>query len=187
MTSRLINLKNLTRSQARAQAFLTPTPRETLDGIPAVPQLRAHLDRGPVTEGAAPSRKEGRVPRTSSSFSGVVVAFPGISWTTPTGPVVDDAEEEGNYVDEDEDDSTEAVHTPVGASQGTGGSTLANYNHPEPSLLSIMKQMIQILANIQAASFSEASIPPAFQNPSMKAPDCFDGTEPFKVRSFIQS
>ncbi|MBW0577582.1 hypothetical protein O181_117297 [Austropuccinia psidii MF-1] len=31
-----------TRSQARTQAFLTPTPRATLDGTPAVSQLRSH-------------------------------------------------------------------------------------------------------------------------------------------------
>ncbi|MBW0565900.1 hypothetical protein O181_105615, partial [Austropuccinia psidii MF-1] len=32
-----------TRSQARAQAVLIPTPRAPLDGTPAVPQLRAHF------------------------------------------------------------------------------------------------------------------------------------------------
>ncbi|MBW0584119.1 hypothetical protein O181_123834, partial [Austropuccinia psidii MF-1] len=40
-----------TRSQARAQAVLTPTPRAPLDGIPAVSQLRAKLDKGPILEG----------------------------------------------------------------------------------------------------------------------------------------
>ncbi|MBW0493036.1 hypothetical protein O181_032751 [Austropuccinia psidii MF-1] len=48
---------NWTRSQARDQAVLSPTPRVPLDGTPAVPQLRAHLDRGP-----APSSREGRGP-----------------------------------------------------------------------------------------------------------------------------
>ncbi|MBW0467101.1 hypothetical protein O181_006816 [Austropuccinia psidii MF-1] len=43
------------------------------------------------------------------------------------------------------------------------------------------------MANLQEASSSEASRPPAFKNPSMKAPECFDGTQPFKVRIFIQS
>ena len=37
--------------------------------------------------------------------------------------------------------------------------------------------MTQIMANLQAASSSEASSPP----------ECFDGTQPFKVRSLIQS
>ncbi|MBW0588673.1 hypothetical protein O181_128388 [Austropuccinia psidii MF-1] len=40
-----------TRSQSRAQYVLTPTPRAPLDGTPTVPQLRAHLDRGPNGEG----------------------------------------------------------------------------------------------------------------------------------------
>ncbi|MBW0534671.1 hypothetical protein O181_074386 [Austropuccinia psidii MF-1] len=50
-----------------------------------------------------------------------------------------------------------------------------------------MQQMTQIMANLQAASSSEASRPPALKTPSMKAPECFDGTQPFKVRCFIQS
>ncbi|MBW0472027.1 hypothetical protein O181_011742 [Austropuccinia psidii MF-1] len=48
-----------TRSQARAQAVLTPTPRVPLDGTSAVPQMRAHSYRGPNVKRAAPSRKEG--------------------------------------------------------------------------------------------------------------------------------
>ncbi|MBW0510319.1 hypothetical protein O181_050034 [Austropuccinia psidii MF-1] len=43
------------------------------------------------------------------------------------------------------------------------------------------------MANLQADSVSESSRPPAFKTPSMKAPECFEGTQPFKVRSFIQS
>ncbi|MBW0521888.1 hypothetical protein O181_061603 [Austropuccinia psidii MF-1] len=45
-----------------------------------------------------------------------------------------------------------------------------------------MQQMTQIRANIQ-----EASGTTALKTPSMKAPDFFDGTQPFKVRSPIQS
>ncbi|MBW0506522.1 hypothetical protein O181_046237 [Austropuccinia psidii MF-1] len=85
---------------------------------------------------------------------------------------------------------TEGVPAPVGASQGTGGPTLAESNQPvshqsEPSLLAIIQKMTQIMTNLQAASYSEASRPPAFKTPSMKAPECIDGTRPFKVRSFI--
>ncbi|MBW0501126.1 hypothetical protein O181_040841 [Austropuccinia psidii MF-1] len=54
-------------------------------------------------------------------------------------------------------------------------------------LTAIMQQMTQIMANFQATSVSEPSRPPAFKTPSMKVPECFDGTHPFKVRSFIQS
>ncbi|MBW0550071.1 hypothetical protein O181_089786 [Austropuccinia psidii MF-1] len=42
------------------------------------------------------------------------------------------------------------------------------------------------MVNLQEASSSEESGPPAFKTPSMKAPECFDGTQSFKVRSFIQ-
>ncbi|MBW0469047.1 hypothetical protein O181_008762 [Austropuccinia psidii MF-1] len=50
-----------------------------------------------------------------------------------------------------------------------------------------MQKMTQIMANLQAASSSEAARPPAFKTLSMKAPERFDGTQPFKARSFIQS
>ncbi|MBW0476106.1 hypothetical protein O181_015821 [Austropuccinia psidii MF-1] len=159
--SSIFPLQMKRRSQARTQAVLTPTPRAPLNGTPAVPQLRAHLNRGPNVQGAEPSRKEGRVPRISSSFSGVVGRFPGLSRTTLKGP-------------------------------SSGGPTPAQSNQSvshqsEPSLLAIMQQITQIMANLQAASSSEASRPPAFKTPSMEAPECFDSTQPFKVRSFIQS
>ncbi|MBW0534955.1 hypothetical protein O181_074670, partial [Austropuccinia psidii MF-1] len=111
---------------------------------------------------------------------------------TPAGPGEDGEEEEEISVEEEESDGTEGVPAPVESSQGTGGPTLAHSNQPfshqsEPSLLAIMQQMTHIMANLQEASSSEASRPPAFKNPSMKAPECFDGTQPSKVRSFIQS
>ncbi|MBW0472837.1 hypothetical protein O181_012552 [Austropuccinia psidii MF-1] len=99
--------------------------------------------------------KEGRGPRRSSSFSGVVGGFPGLSRTTFKGPGEDGKEEEENSVEEEESDVTEGVHAP---------------------------QMTQTMANIQ-----EASRPQAFEISSMKEPECFDGTQPFKVRIFIQS
>ncbi|MBW0468877.1 hypothetical protein O181_008592 [Austropuccinia psidii MF-1] len=181
-----------TRSKARTQAVLNPTPRAPLNGTSEVLHLRAKLYRGPILEGAAPSRKEGRGPRRSSSFSGVIGGFPGTSKTIFRGSEEDGEEEEENSVEEEESAGTECVPAPVGESQGTEGPTLAQCNHPvshqsEPSLLAIMQQMTQIMATLQAASSSEASRPPAFKNASMKAPECFDGTQPFKVRSFIQS
>ncbi|MBW0486063.1 hypothetical protein O181_025778 [Austropuccinia psidii MF-1] len=86
----------------------------------------------------------------------------------------------------------EGVPAPVGALQGTEGPTLALSDQPvshqaAPYLLAIMQQMTQIMANHQAVSSSEASRPSAFKTPSMKAPESFDGTQPFKIRSFIQS
>ncbi|MBW0498515.1 hypothetical protein O181_038230 [Austropuccinia psidii MF-1] len=49
-----------------------------------------------------------------------------------------------------------------------------------------MQQMNQIMANLKAASSSEASRPQAFGTTSMKAPDCFDGTSSLKVRIYIR-
>ncbi|MBW0548600.1 hypothetical protein O181_088315 [Austropuccinia psidii MF-1] len=95
-----------TRSQARTQAVLTPTPRATLDRTTAVPQLRAQLDRGSIMEGEAPSRDEGRGPRRSSSFSGVAGSFPGRSKTSLKVPGEDDEEEEENSVGEEESEGT---------------------------------------------------------------------------------
>ncbi|MBW0533355.1 hypothetical protein O181_073070 [Austropuccinia psidii MF-1] len=118
------------RSLARTQAVLTPAPRAPLDGTPAVPQLRAQLDRGPIMEGAAPSRKEVRGPRRSSSCSGVVGGFPGLSRTSLKVPGEDDEEEEGDSVEEEGSDGTEAAPPPVRASQGTGRPTLAQCDQP---------------------------------------------------------
>ncbi|MBW0566903.1 hypothetical protein O181_106618 [Austropuccinia psidii MF-1] len=128
--------------------------------------------------------KEGRVPRRSISFTGVVGGLPGTSRTIFRGP--------GEDGEEEESDGTEGVTAPVGASQGTGGPTLAQSNQPvshqsEPSLLAIIHQMTQNMANLEAVSSFEAPRPPAFKTPSMKALECFDGTQPFKVQSFIQS
>ncbi|MBW0569144.1 hypothetical protein O181_108859 [Austropuccinia psidii MF-1] len=143
-------------------------------------------------EGAAPSRKEGRGRRRSNTFSGVAGGFPGASRTIYRGPGEVGEEEEENSVEEEESDGTEDVPAPVGASQGTEGPFLAQSDQPvshqsQPTLFAIMQQMTQIMANLQAASDSESSRPLAFKTPSMKEPECFDGTQPFKVRSFIQS
>ncbi|MBW0517026.1 hypothetical protein O181_056741 [Austropuccinia psidii MF-1] len=127
-----------TGSKARTQVALTPTPRAPLDGTPVVPQLRVKLDRGPILEGEAPSRKEGRGPRRSSSFSGVVGGFPGTLSTIFRGPWEDGEEEEEDSVEEEESDYTEGVPAPVGASQGIEGPTLAQSNQPKPYLLTIM-------------------------------------------------
>ncbi|MBW0551670.1 hypothetical protein O181_091385 [Austropuccinia psidii MF-1] len=135
--------------------------------------------------------KEGRGPRRSISVSGVVGSFPGLSRTTFKGTGEDYEEEEESSVEEQEPDCTEGVPSPVGASQGTEGPTLAQSNRPvshksEPSLLAIMQQMTQIMAMLQAASLSEASRPTAFKNSSMKVAEWFDGTQPFKFRIFFQ-
>ncbi|MBW0507149.1 hypothetical protein O181_046864 [Austropuccinia psidii MF-1] len=67
--------------------------------------------------------------------------FPGLLRTTVKGPG-EDGEEENS-------DGTEGVPACVGESQGTGGLALAQSNQSEPSLLAIMQQMTQIMANFQ--------------------------------------
>ncbi|MBW0508040.1 hypothetical protein O181_047755 [Austropuccinia psidii MF-1] len=99
----LLETLKQTRSQARSQAVLTPTPRAPLDSTPAVPQLRAQYGRrSTIQEGRKRAknikffiRSSLQIPRT---FKG-----PG-----------EDSEEE-----EEESDGTEGVPAPVGASQGT--------------------------------------------------------------------
>ncbi|MBW0465442.1 hypothetical protein O181_005157 [Austropuccinia psidii MF-1] len=94
-----------TRSQARAHTVITPTPRAPLDGTPAVPQPRAQLYIGP--------HLEGRLSRTTFKGSGE-----------------DSEEEDDNSGEEEESEGTEGFPSPVGASQGTGGPTIDQSNHP---------------------------------------------------------
>ncbi|MBW0473681.1 hypothetical protein O181_013396 [Austropuccinia psidii MF-1] len=127
--------------QTRAQAGLTPAPRGPLDGTPAVPQERTNHGRGRAIQ-------EGR----KRAY---------------------DEEEEENSLEEEESDGTEGVPAPVGEYQDTGGPSIAQSNQPfsnqsEPPLLTIMHQMTQSMANLQDASSSEGSRPPAFKTTSMK-------------------
>ncbi|MBW0553095.1 hypothetical protein O181_092810 [Austropuccinia psidii MF-1] len=112
-----------TRSQARTQALLTPTPKAPSDGTPAVSQLRTHFGRSSTIQGGRKRAKR--------------IKGPG-----------EDGEEE-----EEESDGTEGVPAPVGAAQVTEGPTLAQSNQPfshqsEPFLLAIMEQITQIMANL---------------------------------------
>ncbi|MBW0485559.1 hypothetical protein O181_025274 [Austropuccinia psidii MF-1] len=115
-------------------------------------------------EGEAPSRKEGRGPRKSSSFSGVVGTFTSIQRTTLKGPGDNDAKKEENSVEEEE---SKVLRLLV---------LLWGNIKPEPSLLALMQQMTQIRENLQAASSSGASRPPALKTLSMKEPDFFERT-----------
>ncbi|MBW0576716.1 hypothetical protein O181_116431 [Austropuccinia psidii MF-1] len=67
-----------TRSQINP-AVLNPTARVPLVCTPSVNQLSANLDRVPLMEGAAPSRRGGMKSRRSRSFSGLLDGYPGIS------------------------------------------------------------------------------------------------------------
>ncbi|MBW0524774.1 hypothetical protein O181_064489 [Austropuccinia psidii MF-1] len=66
-----------TRSQ-RHQAVLTPTERDLLECTPSVHQLSEKLDRGPLVEGEAPSRRGGVKSRRSRSLSGLLSGYPSI-------------------------------------------------------------------------------------------------------------
>ncbi|MBW0462900.1 hypothetical protein O181_002615 [Austropuccinia psidii MF-1] len=70
------------KSSQRSPAVPTPTERAPLDHTPSVHQLRANLDRGPLTEGEEPSRKGGINLRRSKSLSGFLGGYPGISQGT---------------------------------------------------------------------------------------------------------
>ncbi|MBW0579379.1 hypothetical protein O181_119094 [Austropuccinia psidii MF-1] len=59
----------------RNQAVLTPTARAPIGLTPAVHQLSENLDRGPLMEGAAPSRRGDMKSRISRSFSCVTGAL----------------------------------------------------------------------------------------------------------------
>ncbi|MBW0498505.1 hypothetical protein O181_038220 [Austropuccinia psidii MF-1] len=128
---------------------------------------------------------EGRGPRRSNSLSGVVGSSAGLSRIIFKGSGEGGEEEEKNSVEEEDSDGTDCVPSPVGASQGTGGPTPSQSNQPvshqsEPCLVAIILKMTQIIPNIQEASSSEASRPPAFKTPSMKEPECFDWTKSSK-------
>ncbi|MBW0562935.1 hypothetical protein O181_102650 [Austropuccinia psidii MF-1] len=137
---------------------------------PPARQTRSQARAQAVLSSTPSGPLEGIGPRRSNSFSGVVAHSPELSRTTFKGPGKDGEEEEENSVEEEESDGTEGAPAPS-----------------ETSFLAVMQKMTQIMANIQAASSSETSRPPAIKNPSIKAPECFDGTQPSNIRSFIQS
>ncbi|MBW0568111.1 hypothetical protein O181_107826 [Austropuccinia psidii MF-1] len=156
-----------TRSQ-RHQAILTPIARALLDCTQSVHQLSANLDRRLPMEGAAPSRRGGVNSRRSGSFSGFLGGYPSI----PQGP--------RSISGEAEDTASEAPN-------------LAHSNQPldsqaEPNFLKMMEQMTQFMEQLtQSVAPRDTSKAPTFKNPSIKAPDCFDGTKAYKFRGFIQS
>ncbi|MBW0520487.1 hypothetical protein O181_060202 [Austropuccinia psidii MF-1] len=117
-----------TRSQARTQAILPPTPRAPLDSTPAVPQLRAQLRlsrttlKGPGEYGE--EEEENSVEEEEYDGTEGVPAPVGESQGTG-GPALAQSDQ------------------PVS-------------HQSEPFLLAIMQQMTQIMANFQAASVSES-------------------------------
>ncbi|MBW0545597.1 hypothetical protein O181_085312 [Austropuccinia psidii MF-1] len=156
------------RSQ-RNPAVLTPTARVFLDCTPSVHQLSANLDRGIPMEGEAPSRGgEARL-----------------------GEAEDEEGEES--VEEEDSGETEVADSLANSPEVPQGSNLAPKNKPlvsqsDPNLLKIMDQISTIMGHLsQEAAPRDNSKSSTFKNPSMKAPDPFDGTQAHKLRGFIQS
>ncbi|MBW0508382.1 hypothetical protein O181_048097 [Austropuccinia psidii MF-1] len=103
-------------------------------------------------------------------------------------------DEEGEESAEEEDSGrTEVADAFENAPETPQGFNLAPTNDPlvsqsDPSLLKIMEQMANIMGQIsQAAAPRHNSKVPAFETPSMKAPDYFNGTKAHKFRGFIQT
>ncbi|MBW0525603.1 hypothetical protein O181_065318 [Austropuccinia psidii MF-1] len=164
----------------RHQAVLTPTEMAPLDCTPSVHQLSANLDRGPLMEGAAPSRRGGVKTRRSRSFSGLLGGYPRISqWPRSRSGEAKDEERQ-------ESELNEVAAVLAGVLEASEALNLAPSNQPlvshaEPNFLKIMEQMTQFMGQLTQA------VAPAFKTPSMKAPDSFYGTKAYKLRGFIQS
>ncbi|MBW0479259.1 hypothetical protein O181_018974 [Austropuccinia psidii MF-1] len=177
---------NNTRSQ-RHQAVLTPTARAPLNCTPSVHQLGANLDRGPPTEGEAPSIRGAGNSRRSRSFSGLLGGYPRIL----QGPIIILGEAEDEEGEESEETEVEAAW--AGAPEASEAASVAHSNQPifsqaEPNFLKMMEEMTQIMGELtQGVSPKGNSKTPALKTPSMKAPDSFDGTQAHKLRGFIQS
>ncbi|MBW0546222.1 hypothetical protein O181_085937 [Austropuccinia psidii MF-1] len=144
-------------------------------------------------EGTSPSRRGVMKSRRSRSFSGLLGGYPGM----PAGA----RERLGEAEDEEGEESvkqehcgeTEVANALEDAPEIPQDSNLAPTNQPlvsqsDPILLKIMEKMANIMGHLsQAAAPRDNSKAPKFKNPSMKAPDPFDGTQAHKLGRFIQS
>ncbi|MBW0586953.1 hypothetical protein O181_126668 [Austropuccinia psidii MF-1] len=105
---------------------------------------------------------------------------------------VEDKEEEES-VEEEDYWETEVADALANAPEAPQGSNIALSSEPlvsqtDLSLLKMMEQMTQFMGKLtQAVSPRDNSEAPTFKTPSIKAPDCFDGTQAHKLRGFIQS
>ncbi|MBW0565495.1 hypothetical protein O181_105210 [Austropuccinia psidii MF-1] len=121
-----------TRSQ-RNPSVITPTARVPLDRTPSVHQLCANLDRGPPMEGEATSRRGGMKSRRSTSFSGLLGGYPGIS-EGARARLGEAGDEEGEGSVEEEESEETKVETSLAG--GPEASEAANLAHPNQPLVS---------------------------------------------------
>ncbi|MBW0465720.1 hypothetical protein O181_005435 [Austropuccinia psidii MF-1] len=81
----------------------------------------------------------------------------------------------------------------AGAPEASKSANLAHSNQPlvsqaAPSFLKMMEKMTQFMGKLtQSVASRENSKSPVSRTPSMRTPDSFDGTQPCKLRGFIQS
>ncbi|MBW0581877.1 hypothetical protein O181_121592 [Austropuccinia psidii MF-1] len=108
---------NNTRSQGN-RAVLTPTERVPLDHTPSVHQLSSNLDR------AAPSRRGVMKSRRSSSFSGLLGGYPGMSEVARA--ILGEAE----YEEWEDSEETEVETALAGAPEASEAANLAHSNQP---------------------------------------------------------
>ncbi|MBW0481316.1 hypothetical protein O181_021031 [Austropuccinia psidii MF-1] len=93
----------------------------------------------------------------------------------------------------EESEEIEVAAALVGAPEASEAANLAHSNQPffsqdEPDFLKLMEQMTQFIGKLtQAVAPRDNTKAPAFNTPSMKEPDSFDGTPAHKLRGFIQS
>ncbi|MBW0566218.1 hypothetical protein O181_105933 [Austropuccinia psidii MF-1] len=131
--------------------------------------------------------------RRSSSFSGLLGGYPGISGGSRVrlGKVEDEegeesVEEENSGETKVEDALENAPEVPQGSNLAPTNQSLVSQSYP--SVLKIMEQMATIMGQLsQSAAPRDSSKSPAFKTPSMKIPVPFDGTQAHKLRVFIQS
>ncbi|MBW0468085.1 hypothetical protein O181_007800 [Austropuccinia psidii MF-1] len=102
-------------------------------------------------------------------------------------------DEEGEEsVEEEASEETEVAAALAGAPEASEAPNLAHSNLPlvteaEPNVLKMMEQMTQVMGQLsQTVAPRNISEAQAFNTPSMKAPDSFDGTRDYKLRGFIQ-
>ena len=100
----------------------------------------------------------------------------------------DDDKEEGYY----EPAQPTAGPSNTGATPFESAPPIAgpsNLGTATPSAKPSMTQILAVMTQLLAAQARPASVPegPAFRTPSMRAPDNFDGTNPSKLRGYIQS
>ncbi|MBW0487767.1 hypothetical protein O181_027482 [Austropuccinia psidii MF-1] len=174
-----------TRSQIH-QVSLTRTSRAALDCTISFYQRSSNLDRGPLMEGEASSRRGCVKSRRSRSLSGFLGGYPSISQgpRSRSGEAEDEEGEES--VEEEESKETEVAAALAGSPEASEAPNIAHSNQllvsqAEPNFLKMMEQMTQFMGKpTQAVSQRDASKAPAFNTSSMKAPDSFDGIKDYK-------